>query len=123
MVYDKAEVDSTKFNKQELVSRCVGCFVTSGYETIQSIMRDCEDINNDDLHLKEDVRIPVKLIIAIYKAIREMRKDPSESVNQPRNAKRVSEREKIKEKDTTEFSVKASDEGCNLVNILFLFIL
>ena len=48
-----------------------------GYVTRSDVLKHCETINNDDLRLKEDKNIPIKLINSIYMTIQDMRKSPS----------------------------------------------
>jgi len=73
-VYEKAiGATNLQLNKADIIDRCVSRFEKSCYITTSSILEDCEHIRNDDLGLKEDKVIPIKLVNSIYKTIQEMK--------------------------------------------------
>ena len=58
--------------------RCVDAFVANGFVDEQSVVDQCEYINNDDLSLKE-AKVPFKLVAMTYQTISDFRKKaPSE---------------------------------------------
>ena len=71
------------FDTQEAViaavNRCVQCFVLCGYDSLQSVVDDCENIDPDDLHLSL-FGIRPDLIAIVYDAIRNMRKPAVDQV-------------------------------------------
>ena len=60
-----------------MVDRCINRFEACGYSTRASLLEDCEHTYNDDLGLKKDDQIPMRLVNSIYKIIQDMRKSPS----------------------------------------------
>mmetsp|Transcript_7240 Transcript_7240/g.10226 ORF Transcript_7240/g.10226 Transcript_7240/m.10226 type:complete len:633 (+) Transcript_7240:96-1994(+) len=83
-VYDTAiGFINPQLNQAEIVDHCVRRFEASCYVTRSSLLEDCEHIKNDDLGLKEDKSIPIKLVNSIYRAIEGMRKSPSNAVTLP----------------------------------------
>ena len=77
-IYDKAKLPEAHFNKRDIVTRCVNVFVANGFVDEQSVVDQCEYINNDDLSLKE-AKVPFKLVAMTYQTISDFRKKaPSE---------------------------------------------
>ena len=68
------DLSSIDFNRKEIMSRCVECFINRGYVNYQSIFENCGQINSDcdDLGLM-DADVPFELASAIYQNIKEMR--------------------------------------------------
>jgi hypothetical protein len=77
-IYDRAKLPEAHFNKRDIVTRCVNVFVANGFVDEQSVVDQCEYINNDDLSLKE-AKVPFKLVAMTYQTISDFRKNaPSE---------------------------------------------
>ena len=77
-IYDRAKLPEAHFNKRDIVTCCVNVFVTNGFVDEQSVVDQCENINNDDLSLKE-AKVPFKLVAMTYQTISDFRKKaPSE---------------------------------------------
>ena len=70
----------TGSEQNEILDRCMNSFVSNGYETVQSLLENCEHINidSDGLNLI-DSNVPFEVVSAIYQTIRGMSKPLSTS--------------------------------------------
>ena len=73
-IYEKAKLPTAKFDKREIVDRCIDAFVSSGYEDEQSVAESSDFIKDDDLSLKKAAGVPHKLVALIYSTILEFTK-------------------------------------------------
>lgn len=78
-IYDQQNFADDIFNKKEIIDGCKTRFIRGGYDSMEDVKDNCGDIKDDYLHLRTDVSIPNKLIIAIYRVIREMKSEPEAS--------------------------------------------
>eukprot|EP01035_Chromulina_nebulosa_P026899 gene26900-35290_t len=67
---------SVASEQREIASRCLSCFVSKGFTSKQAVVERCEVIHSDDLALRQ-AKVPLKLVLNIYRTIHGMRKPPT----------------------------------------------